>query len=120
MSHRLGGSDKEGLPLNLFPKLPAYLIWLFKEIIMANIATGRMILKKNDDAEYFTIRITQKSAAGIATHANSITLTPGTVTVDIDDDSFIVHALGPEFGDDVRSGEMDKRVTALEGRGEGV
>ena len=117
MSHRLGGNDKEGLPLHLFLRLPSYLLWLFKEIIKANIATGKMILRKNDATELFFIATTQKSAAGIATHANSITLTPGTVTVDIGDEGFIVHALGPEFGDDIRSGEMDKKVTALESQG---
>ena len=61
---------------------------------------------------------TQKTAAGLATYANSITLTPGTVTVDIDEsaskDQFLVHALHADFGDDVRSNDMDRRVTALE------
>jgi len=47
-------------------------------------------------------------------------LTPGTVTVDIDEDKtgpsrFLVHALHPRFGDDVRSGDMDERNCALEG-----
>ncbi|MGB2289361.1 MAG: Na+/H+ antiporter subunit E, partial [Candidatus Puniceispirillaceae bacterium] len=51
-------------------------------------------------------------------YANSITLTPGTVTMDIDEqaskDQFLVHALHPAFGEDVRSNDMDRRVTALE------
>ena len=56
----------------------------------------------------------------IVTYANSITLTPGTVTVDVTNDSdgktrFLVHALHPDFGDDVRDGEMDRRVSAVEG-----
>ena len=117
MSHRLGGSDKEGLPLHLFGKLPFYLVWLFKEIVMSNIATAKTILGKADDSEMFYVAYTQKTEAGVATYANSITLTPGTVTVDIDDDGFLVHALTSDFGDDVRSGDMDKRVTALEGEG---
>ena len=58
----------------------------------------------------FYVAYTQKQKLGVATYANSITLTPGTVTVDIDDDGFLVHALTGDFGDDVRSGDMDKRV----------
>ena len=117
MSHRLGGSDKEGLPLHMFRKLPAYYIWLIKEIIMSNIATAKTILGKSDAPELFYVPFTQKTEAGVATYANSITLTPGTVTVDIDDNGFLVHALSSDFGDDVRSGDMDRRVTQLEGEG---
>ena len=117
MSHRLGGSDKEGLPLHMFRKLPAYYIWLIKEIIMSNIATAKTILGKSDAPELFYVPFTQKTDACVATYANSITLTPGTVTVDIDENGFLVHALSSDFGDDVRSGDMDRRVTQLEGEG---
>ena len=117
MSHRLGGSDKEGLPLHMFRKLPAYYIWLIKEIIMSNITTAKTILGKSDAPELFYVPFTQKTEAGVATYANSITLTPGTVTVDIDENGFLVHALSSDFGDDVRSGDMDRRVTQLEGEG---
>jgi len=64
------------------------------------------------------VTATQNSAAGIATYANSITLTPGTGTMDINEeaakDQFLVHALHADFGEDVRSNDMDRRVTALE------
>jgi len=66
------------------------------------------------------VTATQTSDAGIVTYANSITLTPGTVTVDVISNGngktrFLVHALHPDFGDDVRDGEMDRRVSAVEG-----
>jgi len=48
--------------------------------------------------------------------ANSITLTPGTVAVDIEGDEIIVHALSQELADGVLNGDMDGRVTALEER----
>ena len=53
--------------------------------------------------------------AGQVTYANSITLTPGTVTIQIDDDNIEIHALTKEMAEDVKSGEMDKRVSVLEG-----
>ncbi|MGU9962242.1 MAG: Na+/H+ antiporter subunit E [Candidatus Puniceispirillales bacterium WSBS_2018_MAG_OTU23] len=116
MSARMGGTDNEGLPLHLLPRLPMYFLWLFKEIITSNIATAMVILRGNASPELFHVKIGQKTEAGVALHANSITLTPGTVTVNIDDDRFLVHAITKSFGKDVRSGEMDRRVTALEGQ----
>lgn len=115
MSARMGGTDEEGLPLHMMPRLPAYFLWLIKEIITANIGTARVILSNSPSMELFRVTFSQNTEAGVATYANSITLTPGTVTVDIDDDGFLVHALTKEFGDDVRSGIMDAKVTAVEG-----
>jgi multicomponent Na+:H+ antiporter subunit E len=115
MSHRIGGSDEEGFPLHLIPRLPIYWVWLLKEIILSNITTAKTILKRNDDPELFRVPITQKTKAGVATYANSITLTPGTVTVEVNKNSFLVHALTTGFGDDIRSGKMDRHVTTLEG-----
>lgn len=60
---------------------------------------------------------TQATDVGKAIHANSITLTPGTVTIEIEEGGFIVHALTRDFADGVLNGEMDRRVTLLEGAG---
>ena len=118
VSHAIDATDEEGLPTHIFARLPAYLLWLFGEIIKSNYATAIFILNGRSDPEIFNVTATQASAAGIATYANSITLTPGTVTMDIDEqasqDQFLVHALHPVFGEDVRSNDMDRRVTALE------
>lgn len=118
VSHAINATDEEGLPTHIFARLPAYLLWLFGEIIKSNYATAKFILNGRSDPEIFNVTATQDSAAGIATYANSITLTPGTVTMDIDEqaskDHFLVHALHPAFGEDVRSNDMDRRVTALE------
>ena len=117
LSWRIGASDLEGLPTHLFARLPAYLLWLLREIIVSNIATSKIILFGVAKPEIFEVPVTQRTAAGMATYANSITLTPGTVTVDINESvssTFIVHALHSDFGDDVRSGDMDRRVSALE------
>ena len=118
LSHAINASDEEGLPTHIFARLPSYLFWLFGEIIKSNYATAKFILNGRSDPEIFNVTATQNTAAGIATYANSITLTPGTVTMDINEDSakdqFLVHALHADFGEDVRSNDMDRRVTALE------
>lgn len=114
MSSRLGGTDEEALPLHMMRGLPGYFVWLFKEILMSNIATAKVILGNSPQPEIFETLASQKTEAGVATYANSITLTPGTVTVDIDQDVFLVHALTKDFGDDVRSNVMDGKVSGLE------
>lgn len=118
MADRIGGSDEEGLPLHIMARLPAYLAWLVKEIIMSNIATGRLILFGRARPVMFTTPASQSTASGIVTYANSITLTPGTVTIEVTekggDTRFLVHAVDRAFADDVESGEMDRRVTSLE------
>jgi multicomponent Na+:H+ antiporter subunit E len=65
------------------------------------------------------VAFSQKTAVGIATYANSITLTPGTITVELKrrDGEFLVHALTEASAEGLESGEMDRRVTTMEGSG---
>lgn len=120
LSLRIGATDSEGLPIHLFSRLPSYLTWLIGEIVSSNIATAKIILRGTADPETFEVPANQATSAGLANYANSITLTPGTVTVDIEEaktgkSRFLVHALHPQFGDDVRGGDMDRRNCDLEG-----
>ena len=107
--------DEEGLPLHLLIRLPIYTMWLFKEIIKANIDTAKIIIINNPDPQNFRVKSSQKTEAGKVTYANSITLTPGTVTTVLDGDILEVHALSSDMADDVKSGAMDKKVSWLEG-----
>ena len=107
--------DEEGLPLHLLIRLPIYTVWLFKEIIKANIDTAKIIILNNPDPQNFRVKSSQKTEAGKVTYANSITLTPGTVTTVLDGDILEVHALSSDMADDVKSGAMDKKVSWLEG-----
>ena len=101
--------DEEGLPLHLLIRLPIYTLWLFKEIIKANIDTAKIIIINNPDPQNFRVKSSQKTEAGKVTYANSITLTPGTVTTVLDGDILEVHALSSDMADDVKSGVMDKK-----------
>jgi multicomponent Na+:H+ antiporter subunit E len=107
--------DEEGLPLHLLIRLPIYTLWLFKEIIKANIDTAKIIIINNPDPQNFRVKSSQKTEAGKVAYANSITLTPGTVTTVLDGDILEVHALSSDMADDVKSGAMDKKVSWLEG-----
>jgi multicomponent Na+:H+ antiporter subunit E len=54
-----------------------------------------------------------KSGLAMTTLANSITLTPGTITIDIRDGKYYVHALTKKVTDDLLSGEMENRVASI-------
>jgi multicomponent Na+:H+ antiporter subunit E len=108
--------DDEGLPLFIFPRLFNYLVWLFKEIFVSNLNTAKAIISGKIEPETFTVKASQLTDVAKVTYANSITLTPGTVTTKIKDNTFEVHALNSDFGDDVRSNVMDQKVQRLEGK----
>ena len=108
--------DDEGLPIFFIPRLSNYLIWLFKEILKSNLNTAKVILNGKVEPETFTVKASQVTDVAKVTYANSITLTPGTVTTKMQKDVFEVHALNSDFGNDVRTNEMDKKVTWLEGK----
>ena len=107
--------DDEGLPLFFLPRLLNYLLWLFKEIFNSNIGTAKAIITGDINPEIFIVKSSQNTDVAKVTYANSITLTPGTVTIQINKDKFEVHALNSDFGNDVRSNVMDKKVKWLEG-----
>ena len=107
--------DDEGLPIFFIPRLLNYLIWLFKEILKSNLSTAKVIINGKVEPETFTVKASQVTEVAKVTYANSITLTPGTVTTKMHKDIFEVHALNADFGNDIRTNEMDRKVTWLEG-----
>lgn len=109
--------DREGHPVHLILRAVVYWPWLLKEIVVANIDVAKAILHSPVAIAptVFTVRGSQKSELGRVIYANSITLTPGTVTIDLEGDKLTVHALTRAGLEGVESGEMDRRVAWLEG-----
>ena len=110
--------DSEGAPVELTNfRLLGYVPWLGWEIAKANADVVRRILHPSLPISPTLIRVSasQCSEIGQVVYANSITLTPGTVSVDVEDSSITVHALSRDAADGVETGEMDRRVTHLEG-----
>ena len=84
--------------LCFYKKLPAfcqYLYYLVKEIITANIAVSRMILTRKERMEPVLVHVHTdlKTETARVILANSITLTPGTITVAMTDEDLLVHCL---------------------------
>jgi len=103
--------DGETAPYLTAPLTIGYFAWLFVEIIKANIAVVRAVMSPDMAISPTLTRIPtpQKTDIGKVMFANSITLTPGTVSVDIQDDHILVHALLTEMSDPEDFAEMAER-----------
>ncbi len=109
--------DHEGHPFHLTLRIPLFWLWLGWEIVKANVGVIKIILhpKLPISPRVFRVPITQKTDIGRVIYANSITLTPGTISLMVNEDEIEIHALCEAGEQGLRDGEMDRRVTAVEG-----
>jgi len=117
LTHRMDVVDHESHPLHLFTlKLPSYYLWLVGQLIISNIDVVKRVWSGRNSISPCAawLPLSQTTDIGRVIYANSITLTPGTVAMDLEDDRVYVHALSREGLEDLRAGEMDRRVSNLE------
>ncbi|MFK8012083.1 MAG: Na+/H+ antiporter subunit E [Marinicellaceae bacterium] len=116
IARRMDVIDHESQPIHLTFKLPSYYMWLIKEVLSSNIKVVKHIWlgNKTITPTMTYIKCNQKTDMGKVIFANSITLTPGTVAIDMDDDQILVHALVEEELQNLINGDMDHRVCQLE------
>ena len=117
LAYRMEVADREGHPLHLTPAAIVYVPWLLKEIVKSALAVSRIILHPRLPVSPTLARFrpSQQSTVGLVTHANSITLTPGTITIEARHDEFLVHGLTREGALGTIDSEMDARVHRYEG-----
>lgn len=117
LAWRMEVADFEGHPVHFTAAVVTYWPWLFKEIAVSGWQVSRIILDPRLPISPTLVRFkpSQTSTVGLVTHANSITLTPGTITVEATREEFLVHALTREGAAGVAGSEMDRRVARLEG-----
>ena len=98
------------------PRAVAYMAYLVGEVFKSGIATIRLIwsprLVVQPEITSFHTRL--KTGSGKVILGNSITMTPGTITVDVRDDLFLVHCLDEDFAQGLEGSEMEKRIMRLE------
>ena len=118
IASRMAAIDKEGHPIYLLIRAGWYWPWLIWQIIKSGLNVSRIILSRSlpISPTLINVKANQKTVVGIVTYANSITLTPGTISVEIEDRDITVHAITLEGALDVQSGEMDRMVVKFEGR----
>ncbi len=117
VTNRMDAQDGDRVDLLLAPvKYIKYLAWLMLEIARANWAVTKIILARDMPIRQhlFKTPYTQKTDVGQVIFANSITLTPGTITVETEDGHFLVHAVSYSEDDPDALADMDARITACE------
>ena len=116
MARRMRLLDAEGLPW-LGWRIVGYWLWLGREIVISGLQVSRIILHPRLPISPTLVHMVpaQRTAVGLVVHANSITLTPGTITVDADPGRFVVHGLTGDGARAVVDSEMSRRISRCEG-----
>ncbi len=114
---RLELLDDEGVPVHLLPGLIRYVPWLIVQVIRSNLDVARRIVspKLPIHPSVIYVEASRHTEVGRVTYANSITLTPGTISLDVSAETIEVHALTEDAANDLISGEMSHRVHRAEG-----
>ena len=88
-----------------------YIPWLFYRIVLANLHVVYLIFRPGEiRPKLIRFKTSLTGDLSRVTLGNSITLTPGTLTLDIDAGEFYVHVLSDKAAEDVVTGEMERRV----------
>ena len=96
-------------------RVPPYLLWIFGQMVLSSLYVARLTLhpRRHLNPRLVEFQVSQPSLLGRVILANSITLTPGTLTVDLQGDRLTVHTLSPKTTQDVLAGGMARRVGRL-------
>lgn len=118
LSARAGVIDDEGTPVSLLPGILGYWAWLLFEIGKSNVIVAReaLAIRPRLSPTWIRAPMPPRTAAGKVTFANSITMTPGTVSVRIKEDVILVHALTEALADEQGIAAMGARVARAERR----
>jgi multicomponent Na+:H+ antiporter subunit E len=115
VKYRMEYFQTEVFALQFGRRLIGYWLWLAKEVVKSSLDVARIIVTPSlpISPQVITIKASCKNPIDQVTLANSITLTPGTLALDVYKGEITVHALTEAGADELRKGEMDRRVLAL-------
>ncbi len=123
LTHRITRSylpaDRRSRPLAQLPaaglRAVGFAVWMAGRVLTASVQLAAIALSPRMPLEPCTVRFRTELRRPLArtTLANAISLVPGTLTVDIDGDEIVVHALSPRQVDDLVSGRLQNKVAAL-------
>lgn len=118
LAYRMGSFRHRAYTLGYGVSLVAYWGWLFGQMVLSSLQVARIILTPRlpIDPCVVEIRATADHPVDQAILGNSITITPGTLTLDVHEGTLKVHSLTRAGAEAVLAGEMDRRVAALRRR----
>ncbi|MDH5360801.1 MAG: Na+/H+ antiporter subunit E [Gammaproteobacteria bacterium] len=116
LNKKMDITDKHTMPAKLLKRLPNYWRWLFVEIIKSNLHVVKKVWqpKLAIEPQFCKVPAPFKTDMIKVIYANSITLTPGTVTVAIEDNELLVHALTNQTLEGLNEPQMKKKLLTLE------
>ena len=112
ITHRMDSIDHETYPAHMNLLLLRFWLFLAREVVIANIDVVKRIFKpgKNISPQLFELPLTLKTDLSRVIYANAITMTPGTVSANLDKKTVTVHTLSIEAAQDLSSGRMANAV----------
>ncbi|MGB0910700.1 MAG: Na+/H+ antiporter subunit E [Nitrospirales bacterium] len=99
----------------LWGNIILYLPWLFLKIVQSSIHVSKLILHPSlpIDPRLIDVETQLDHHAAVVLLGNSITLTPGTITAEVDRNKLIVHALDDVSGQDVRNKSIESKIAGI-------
>ena len=99
----------------LWLRILLYLPWLFYKIIQSSLHMAKLILHPAlpIDPQLISVESKLRHHAAVVLLGNSITLTPGTITVEVDRNKLIVHAIDKAFSEDIASKQIESKIADI-------
>jgi len=112
---RMGYFDSRVFALRFNLRLFRFWSWLLLEIVKSSLEVARVVLAREMRLSTRVVEIdaTRLSPTDQVILGNSITLTPGTLTLDATDGRLLVHALNADGAKEIEAGEMLRRVAGI-------
>ena len=114
LAHRMRVLEELNI-LRILIRLPAYWLWLGREVVRSSLEVARVVLDPRLPASPTMVELKElpEDDIGKAILGNSIILTPGTLTLDLQDDQLLAHSLTREGAAELAGGEFSRRVRRL-------
>jgi multicomponent Na+:H+ antiporter subunit E len=108
------GPARGRLPYRVW-RAAVYVVWLIGRLFVASVQVAYLVLHPRVPVEPAVLRFATTLTHPVARTmlANSITLVPGTMTLQLEGSTYVVHALAPSSADDLVSGRMQSMIGAL-------
>jgi len=116
LAHRMGFFRHHKALVRQLPRLPGYWLWLLREIVVSSIDVAKLILTPSlpISPTVVVLKAKARTDVGQVILGNSITLSPGTVTLDVHEGKLLVHCLTSDGARELQKGEANRRAAALE------
>ncbi|MDM3871523.1 Na+/H+ antiporter subunit E [Porticoccus sp. W117] len=116
--HRMDAIDEEPEDVGNGPQIVRYIVWLLGQIMQSSTHVTKLVWGSSSQVSPCLAKISAQDVPpeNRVLYANSITLTPGTLSVDLEDDEITVHALQKASIEELEQGGMERKITGIWGK----